>query len=168
MTYAALSFYFPRYCELSRPTEQFFCSTWCWWRVIHGAVFHWEFSWIWNIQNDLTHVFGVLVLAVDWVPCSLLFCEVLSLYLALLIQQYSQSFLPTWQLASKRNKAEAASFLRVRPRTGTASFLPHSVGQSTSQGQPRFTRKGNRTHLLMGGLACVYRDGKTCGQPSLV
>lgn len=108
-----MSFYFPCYCELSRPTEQFFCSTWCWLRVIHGAVFHWEFSWIWNMQNDLTHVLGVLVLAVDWVPGSLLFCGVLSLYLALLVQQYSQSFLPTWQLASKRNKAEAASLLEL-------------------------------------------------------
>lgn len=38
-------------------------------------------------------------------------------------------------------------------RTSTLSFLSYSMGQSKSQGMPRFKGRENRLQLLMGGVA---------------
>lgn len=52
---------------------------------------------------------------------------------------------------SKRKGTSAQCLLRLRLRTGTPSLTLHSVGQSESQDQSRFTSAGR--HLLAGGNA---------------
>lgn len=47
---------------------------------------------------------------------------------------------------------EASRPLMGWARTDTASFLPHFIGQSKTQGQPPCKVGENRHHLLMGGV----------------
>ena len=46
---------------------------------------------------------------------------------------------------SKKAKAEAISLMRLKLPIHT-SLLPHAIGQSKSQGHPRFKRSGNRLY----------------------
>ena len=60
----------------------------------------------------------------------------------------------TWPLASKREKGETVS------PSGLWSFrmsLLVTVGQSKSQGQPRFKELGYKHHILMGGVTRTER-----------
>lgn len=56
----------------------------------------------------------------------------------------------------------------LTPKSGAsrAFFLPHSVGQIKSQGQPRFKGKENPFHLWMGGRGGTSRERKGCWQLS--
>ena len=63
-------------------------------------------------------------------------------------------------LASKGEEKGDVIFLKARPEIGTQSLPQHSVGQAKSQGQPRFKRRENTFHLLMGGAVSTYGEGR--------
>lgn len=51
-----------------------------------------------------------------------------------------------------------------RTRTGAASLLPHSIGQSKSQGQPAGKAEGNEYHPLVGDTAQTHGNGEINGR----
>lgn len=56
----------------------------------------------------------------------------------------------------RKQKRNLSDLLKYKPRTDTASLLPHSIQQSKAQGQLRFARRGDTlsvdVHTGMGGI----------------
>lgn len=68
------------------------------------------------------------------------------------------SLFENWSLREQKQKIPG--LLRARPRTCTVLFPLHSIGESKSQGYPRFNRRGNTLHFLMGWVPYMHRVGE--------
>lgn len=55
-------------------------------------------------------------------------------------------------LSPEQKSRSFQSFLKHKPRTGTMSLPPHSVGQGRAELQSRFKRRGLHKGLNMGGV----------------
>lgn len=121
-------------------SASFACFTWAyWWGCIQL-----EHSLRWKFQE--TELFCSLC----WLSALVLLflCHVASLFSSRL-----DYMLPSMVVWEKETEVEVARSLESwalnSHRVASLSF----VGQSKSQDQPRFKMRGNRIHLLMGGVA---------------
>lgn len=67
--------------------------------------------------------------------------------------------LHTWPLITQWSSLVTFPWLLGKAAFLHRLILSHSVDQSKSQGQPRFTRWGIRHHVLIGAVAGRHRDG---------